>query len=248
MSILAEPSRARRVRWLDIAGRAKPRLKKPKLSKPETPSLRTWDVKLADVVVVNRGPARGQRGRVIERRWRENEVVVEGVNMSKKRVLDMDSNIVIEPKYKTESEPQPLHFMDVSLIDPQTDKGVRVRWETKTLEDGRRVPVRISCESGVEIPFPGAPGGPPRHDPMARAPLVDYAESLSTRRHQVLEVTYKPLPEYSMRRMREAAARAAEEAEMSADSPPEERDAQPATPADAPVDAPPDSSKAPSEK
>jgi len=221
--------------------KARPRLKKPRPSKPETPSLNTWEVKLADLVVVNQGPAKGERGVVIERRWRENQVVVEGVNMSSKRVLDMDSDIVFNPQYKTEREAQPLHYTHVSLIDPESDHGVSVRWEKRKLEDGRVVPVRISTESGLEIPLPGAPGGPPRPDPLGRKPLVDYAESLSTRRHHVLEVTYKPLPEYSMRRMREAAAAAGEEAPTSSESPPP--DASPAGPADAPPE-----SRAPSEK
>ena len=150
--------------------------------KPELPSLRDWDIKMHDFVEVNKGPQKGARGRVIERQFIRNNVVVEGVKVKEKPVLDGESH-PFAPKFKTESTPQPIYFRDVSLVDPILDRRVAgVRWERNA--ETKRMQ-RVSPESGNVIPLPARPEPEP----------VDYAPSLCTPGHSVLEVTYIPLPE-----------------------------------------------------
>jgi large subunit ribosomal protein L24 len=162
---------------------------------PETKSVRDWHFKLWDMVEVIKGPVKGERGQVIETVWRRNKVVVEGVNLRSTQVMDMESS-PFAPKFKTESEPQPLYFRDVALIDPQTDKPVKgVRWEQ--LEDGRHQ--RVCEASGNVIPLPRKP------EPK----VVDYAESMCTPARDVLEVTYVPLPDHSTKIARLLAHKAA---------------------------------------
>ena len=164
---------------------------------PETPSLRSWNVKMHDYVEVNKGEEEGMRGRVIDRHWKRNEVTVEGVNMSKKEVLDLEKGTPFSPVFKPEGIPLPLYFRDVSLIDPQLDRRVdEVRWEQR---DG--VFTRISVESGTEIPVPGKP------EPLPK----EYADAMCTRGSDVLEVTYTPLPDHSTTRARAQLAAAEDE-------------------------------------
>lgn len=154
-----------------------------------------WDIKVDDLVEVNTGPEAGRRGRVLRCNTRYNEVVVEGINVISKEVMDTESS-PFDPAFLTNNTPRPIYFRNVSLVDPVLDKRTEVEWSEV---DGRRV--RIAAESGAEVPLPARP--PPWEG-------VDFAESLCTRRADVLEVTYKPLPDYSLSRMRaEARAEAA---------------------------------------
>ena len=149
-------------------------------AKPETSGLHEWDVRLWDAVEVNCGAEEGARGRIIQRKWLHNQVVVEDVNVKEKYVFDEDGGgTPFAPKFKVEKTPQPIHFTHVSLIDPSLDKRVEVRWEER---DGRRV--RVSSESGAEIPIL-------REKPGPEIPK-EYADKYSSKRTDVLEVTYKP--------------------------------------------------------
>lgn len=150
---------------------------------PETKSVHDWDVKMWDMVEVIKGPERGSRGQVIERQWQRNKVVVSGVNLLTKKVMDSEAS-PFAPKFQTESTPLPLYFRDVAPIDPQTDAPVKqVRWEL--LEDGRHQ--RVCAASGNVIPLPSKPA--PKD--------VEHAESLCTPARDVLEVTYVSLPDHS---------------------------------------------------
>lgn len=149
-------------------------------AKPETSGLHEWDLRMWDAVEVNCGVEEGTRGRVIERKWQHNQVVVENVNLKEKHVFDEEGGgTPFAPKFKVERTPQPIHFTHVSLIDPSIDKRVEVRWEER---DGRRV--RVSSESGAEIPILRTKPGP-------EIPK-EYADKYSSKRTDVLEVTYKP--------------------------------------------------------
>ena len=150
---------------------------------PETKSVRDWDVKYLDLVEVNTGSEEGKLGKVIEKQWARNKVIVEGVNLKLRQVMDMESN-PFAPKFKEEGEPQPIHFRNVSLIDPVTNERVEsVRWEH--LDSGKWQ--RVCEKSGNVIPLPVKPS----------PPELDYAETLCTPGRDVLEVTYVPMPDYS---------------------------------------------------
>lgn len=120
-------------------------------------------------------------------------MVVSGVNMEMRDEFDPETSL-FAPKFTTKSTPQPLHFTHVSPIDPTLDRRTDVRWEER---DGRMV--RISEESGAEVPLP------PRKQ-EADSALKEYAEGLCTRKADVLEVTYKPLPAFTVRRHAEEPA------------------------------------------
>ena len=174
------------------------RMKEDKRVKQEA---KRWDVKVDDLVEVNTGPEEGKRGRVLRCNLRYNEIVVEGVNVTTREVMDAESS-PFDPSFVVESRERPLYFRDVSLVDPQLDARTDVTWEER---DGSTV--RIATGSGAVVPLP------------ARTPEWegrDYAESLCTRRADVLEVTYKPLPPYSLTQARRRAA--AEAAAGSGDS------------------------------
>lgn len=162
-----------------------------------------WDVKIDDLVEVNTGPEEGKRGRVLRCNLRYNEIVVDGINTYTVETMDGDAN-PFDPTFTAITRPRPLYFREVSLVDPQTDTRTDVTWEQR---DGRAV--RVSTVSGAEVPLPARP------EPYWAN--EQYAESLCTRRADVLEVTYKPLPPYSLSKARRRALMAeAEEEEPAA--------------------------------
>jgi large subunit ribosomal protein L24 len=176
--------------WRLAALKSRPRRPKPSRTKPELP-LHEWLIKKHDVVEVNQGTDEGRRGRVVDRQWRENTLCVEGVNLKTSEEIDPDSASLFNPGFMTKEQPQPLHMSHVSLIDPTTDKRAdAVAWRKR---DGRMA--RISLVTRAIIPLPTRP-------PEDGLRPKQYAET--TRRKDVLEVTYVPMPEYSMRRAKQA--------------------------------------------
>mgnify|MGYP006095421919 FL=1 len=147
-----------------------------------------WDIRLDDLVEVNKGPEEGKRGRVQSVNLRYNEVVVEGINEVVKEEMDGESSpFDYQPKFVTSTTPQPIYFRDVSLVDPTLDQRTDVSWVPRE-SDGRHE--RISALSGAVVPL------------AAKTPAwdsKDYADALCTRRSDVLEVTYVPLPELPRR-------------------------------------------------
>ena len=167
--------------------RSRPRRQKPDARIKQELRTNEWDFRMNDLVEVTNGPDAGVRGRVIGRNARYNEITVEGVNAETKEIYDTESS-PFRPKFEQKTTHEPIYFRDVALVCPTLDKRTAVAWETR---DGRRV--RVSTESGAEIPLPAKPNSWEGRD---------YAESLCTRRADVLEVTYKPLPDYSLTQLR----------------------------------------------
>jgi len=187
-------------RWMTSyrlqALKSRPRRPRPSRSKPELP-LHQWLIKKHDFVEVNQGPEEGKRGKVIDRQWRENTVTVEGVQLKLSESIDPDSASMYSPSFVTKEEPQPLHFSLVSLIDPATDARCDdIEWRWK---DGRKA--RVSHATDAVVPLPKRP-------PFGQEESIpiQYAETLVTRRDDVLAVTYVPLPEYSMHRAKQLEA------------------------------------------
>jgi len=184
--------------------RSRPRRPKPSCSKPELPNLHAWLIKKHDVVEVNQGPEEGKRGLVLDRQWRENTLTVAGVQVKVADEIDPDSASIFNPSWVAKEEPQPLHLSHVSLIDPTTNtRADDVVWRKR---DGRMA--RVALASGAMVPLPTMPAD---DDLVPR----EYAEDTVTRRSDVLEVTFVPLPEYSMKK-----AKQAERLGLEADSPP----------------------------
>ena len=86
-------------------------------------------VKKGDTVVVIAGKDKGKKGLVLNVDAKNDKVLVEGIN--------------IVTKHNKEA---PIQISNVMPFDPETGKGVRVRYEVK---DGKKV--RVSAKSGKEL-------------------------------------------------------------------------------------------------
>jgi len=99
-------------------------------------------IRKGDEVVIIAGKDKGKTGTVIEVRPAEERVVVEGLNMIKRhtrrRPPDEPGGVI--------DKPAPLHWSNVSLIDPKERLPTRVRFEER---DGKKV--RIAARSGAKI-------------------------------------------------------------------------------------------------
>lgn len=169
----------------------RPRHKKSR-SKPEV-QLFKWFVKKHDLVEVNQGPEEGTRGLVLDRQWENNTLTVEGVQLRDKEEIDVESTNIFSPNWISTAQPQPIHFSHVSLIDPTTNQRTDVMWKRR---DGRMA--RVSLSSGEVVPLPVKPAD---DSVMPKK----YAEDYVTRQSDVLDVTFVPLPDHSLRRARHAA-------------------------------------------
>lgn len=99
-------------------------------------------IRKKDKVMVISGKDKGRTGEVLK------------VYPDTMRVLVSKINIVTKHKKRSQTEPgglqkleAPIHYSNVMLVDPKTDKPTRVK--IKTLADGSKV--RVSVKTGEEI-------------------------------------------------------------------------------------------------
>eukprot|EP00316_Scyphosphaera_apsteinii_P016715 CAMPEP_0119325518 /NCGR_PEP_ID=MMETSP1333-20130426/66030_1 /TAXON_ID=418940 /ORGANISM="Scyphosphaera apsteinii, Strain RCC1455" /LENGTH=197 /DNA_ID=CAMNT_0007333531 /DNA_START=83 /DNA_END=676 /DNA_ORIENTATION=+ len=103
-----------------------------------------WCIYPRDTVMVLFGPSKGETGAVRSCIRKTNQVIVTGVNMQ--RVQKVDHDDPRRAKKWVEVE-QPLHYSQVSLIDPEDKSPCRVR--RRFLESGEKV--RVSHRTGAVI-------------------------------------------------------------------------------------------------
>jgi large subunit ribosomal protein L24 len=99
-------------------------------------------IKKGDKVVVTAGAHKGTVGTVSRVLPEFDQVVVEGVNRVKRHMKPnprMPEGGIVE-------KDRPIHVSNVALVDPQTQKATRVRFEVK---DGKKV--RVAVKSGSVI-------------------------------------------------------------------------------------------------
>ncbi|WP_018714627.1 50S ribosomal protein L24 [Brachymonas chironomi] len=100
-------------------------------------------IRKGDEVIVLAGKDKGKRGTVALRKD-ESYLVVDGINMVKKRVkpnpMKGEQGGIVE-------KAMPIHQSNVAIFNAETGKGDRVG--IKTLEDGSKV--RVFKSSGAEI-------------------------------------------------------------------------------------------------
>jgi len=115
---------------------------------PKADRNRKWNILRGDKVqVVGSHPEKGKQGTVLQVLRATDQVLVEGVNMAKRRIKgDADRGI----KGRTVEEEQAIPYCKVNLIDPLSGKPTRVI--RKFLDDGTKV--RIAKKSGTVIPRP----------------------------------------------------------------------------------------------
>ena len=99
-------------------------------------------IKKGDIVIVNSGENRGQKGKVLEVLVKKDRAIVEGVNMVTKATKPSAQNT--EGGFiKKEAS---IHISNLSLIDPKSGKPTRVAIK----HEGKNV-IRIAKKSGEEI-------------------------------------------------------------------------------------------------
>ena len=99
-------------------------------------------VKKGDTVVVIAGKDKGKKGLVLNVDAKNDKVLVEGINIVTKHNKPSATN----PQGGITTKEAPIHISNVMPFDPETGKGVRVRYVVK---DGKKV--RVSAKSGKEL-------------------------------------------------------------------------------------------------
>lgn len=103
-------------------------------------------IKSGDTVQVIAGKDKGRRGKVIRvlnaDTTDDKKVLVEGVNQAWKNFKPTQTN----PKGERRRIDRPVHVSNVMIVDPETDKPTRVRFEER---DG--VKHRVAVKSGASL-------------------------------------------------------------------------------------------------
>lgn len=92
-----------------------------------------------DNVIILKGKSRGKQGKVLQVFPKLDKVLVEGMNIAKKRIKSKSSG----KKGQVVEVSMPIHVSNVSLIDPKTKKPTRVSFK---IEKDKKV--RVSKKSG----------------------------------------------------------------------------------------------------
>ncbi len=95
-----------------------------------------------DNIIILKGKDRGREGKVLAVFPKEDKVLIEGMNIAKKRIksrMTGKKGQVIEMSV-------PIHVSNVSLIDPKTKKPTRISYK---IEKDKKV--RVSKKSGQII-------------------------------------------------------------------------------------------------
>jgi large subunit ribosomal protein L24 len=101
-------------------------------------------IRKGDSVVVISGKHKGKTGKVKLVLREEDRVVVEGVNLVKRHTRPTPQS----PSGGIIEREQPMHASKVMPVDPKTNKGTRVRFQS--VDGGKKI--RIAAKSGEEIP------------------------------------------------------------------------------------------------
>jgi len=104
--------------------------------------IRKSHVRRGDTVQVISGNDRGKVGEVISVDLARGRVLVKGVNLHWKHLRKSQQN----PKGDRLQRETPIHLSNVLLYDPKSEKGVRVRHETR---DGRKVRVSVASSEPI---------------------------------------------------------------------------------------------------
>jgi len=100
-------------------------------------------LKKGDKVLVIAGKNKGQTGAIVRVLPRDNKVILDGLNMSKRhRKPSAQSR-----KGQIVDKPMPIHASNVMLADPKTGKPTRIKISRD--KDGNRQ--RVAVKSGQEL-------------------------------------------------------------------------------------------------
>jgi len=104
---------------------------------------RKLHIKKGDMVYVNTGESKGQKGRVLEVIRDTNRAIVEGVNMISKHTKPNANN----PQGGIVKQEASVHISNLNLIDPSSGEPTRIG---RKKNDNNKL-VRVSKKSGEEI-------------------------------------------------------------------------------------------------
>ncbi len=109
--------------------------------KKKTPRKRRIPIiKRGDTVIVISGKEKGNTGKVLSINWKQERVVVEGLNMVTKHVKPNPQN---QQGGITRLE-APIHYSNIQLYNPTLGRGVRVRLQRTEEGVRQRVCVKTS--------------------------------------------------------------------------------------------------------
>lgn len=100
-------------------------------------------LKKGDNIIVTTGKDKGKKGKIVKVLPKENRVVVEGVNKTKKHQRPRRTN----EKGSVIEVAMPIHASNVMLVDPKTGKGTRLGKK----KIGEKNIVRIAKKSNQEV-------------------------------------------------------------------------------------------------
>ncbi len=99
-------------------------------------------IKKGDTVYVNAGNDKGKTGKVLSVDPSKDRAIVEGINVVSKHTKPNTK----QPQGGIVKQEAGIHISNLQLLDPQTNKPVRVGYK---VEDGKKI--RYSKKSGEEI-------------------------------------------------------------------------------------------------
>lgn len=99
-------------------------------------------LKREDLVQVVSGADKGKRGKVLKVDRADDKVTVQGVNLVYKHLRRSQKH----PQGGRIQKEAPVHISNVMLVDPKSDRPVRIKMQTK---DGKRV--RVSAKGGNPV-------------------------------------------------------------------------------------------------
>lgn len=100
-------------------------------------------LKVNDEIIVTAGKDKGKSGKVRSVNFKNNRVLVEGLNLVKKTIKPTQEN----PNGGIVSKELPLHISNIAIKSPKTGKPSRVKIVTG--DDGKKVRVLVAC--GTEL-------------------------------------------------------------------------------------------------
>lgn len=150
---------------------------KPKPQLREAAKKDKWNIVRGDKVqVIGNHPERGKQGIVKTVIREKDRVIVEGVNLGSRQVKGNKERGI---PGKTLQIERSIHYSNVNLVDPVTEKPTRVR--RKVLETGEKV--RIAVKSGAIIPRPDILT-------MRKRPINSIVTESCTSENDAWEITY----------------------------------------------------------
>ncbi len=100
-------------------------------------------LKKGDKVMVIAGKAKGQSGAIVRVLVRDNKVLLDGINLSKRHRRPSAKN----RKGQIVDKPMPIHASNVQLLDPKSGKPTRIKI-VRNKEGGRE---RVAVKSGESL-------------------------------------------------------------------------------------------------